>query len=525
MADREMRDLLETIASLERRTRRALPAGSVHALGAGGDGAPLGRGAAAGRGPAVPRGRAADGRVDDDGDAGRALAAPRRGRLPLGAGPPRPPEHRRPRQGPAARAVVAPARGRGASAPSSPASGRSRSRAATRRSTCCSCARPTSPSTCRTASSTAASPGSTSCASAAPTSRCCWSSASARARSRPRCRRSRRRSRSPSSPGCASRPCTRTSRALLAERGIEVELIEITGSVEVAPRLGLADAIVDLVSSGNTLRTNGLRSLGSLLSSQAVLVGAARATAARGSWRRCSAPWSTRARTRYLMLNAPAALPASASSSPAALAERAAAGRGGHGRRARTRPGRRRLAPAAASSRRPARLDPAPPRGADARMTIVVRDQGARGRGRARVGARLDGAEPARAGPRRRGAREAVLALAAGPPLARGAAAGRLRSRSRRASSSSAAGCRSTRSASTSRAGSSRRSSCAPCPRRTRASSASSSARRRRAPGPSRPRRACSGSTTSGRSAARRRSAGSPTSSASRRSSAPAARP
>ena len=50
----------------------------------------------------------------------------------------------------------------------------------------------------------------------------------------------------------------------------------MTGSVEVAPRLGLADAIVDLVSSGSTLRTNGLRSLGSLFSSEAVLVGAAR---------------------------------------------------------------------------------------------------------------------------------------------------------------------------------------------------------------------------------------------------------
>ena len=48
----------------------------------------------------------------------------------------------------------------------------------------------------------------------------------------------------------------------------------MTGSVEVAPRLGLADAIVDLVSSGSTLRTNGLRSLGSLFSSEAVLVGA-----------------------------------------------------------------------------------------------------------------------------------------------------------------------------------------------------------------------------------------------------------
>jgi ATP phosphoribosyltransferase len=59
----------------------------------------------------------------------------------------------------------------------------------------------------------------------------------------------------------------------LGEQGIDVDLIEITGSVEVAPRLGLADAIVDLVSSGSTLRTNGLRSLGALFSSEAVLVG------------------------------------------------------------------------------------------------------------------------------------------------------------------------------------------------------------------------------------------------------------
>jgi ATP phosphoribosyltransferase len=54
---------------------------------------------------------------------------------------------------------------------------------------------------------------------------------------------------------------------------VAVELVDVTGSVEIAPRLGLADGIVDLVSSGNTLRTNGLRSLGRLLSSQAVLIG------------------------------------------------------------------------------------------------------------------------------------------------------------------------------------------------------------------------------------------------------------
>jgi ATP phosphoribosyltransferase len=54
---------------------------------------------------------------------------------------------------------------------------------------------------------------------------------------------------------------------------VEVELVDVTGSVEIAPRLGLADGIVDLVSSGNTLRTNGLRSLGAVFSSQAVLIG------------------------------------------------------------------------------------------------------------------------------------------------------------------------------------------------------------------------------------------------------------
>jgi ATP phosphoribosyltransferase len=65
----------------------------------------------------------------------------------------------------------------------------------------------------------------------------------------------------------------RLAREELAARGIEAELVEVTGSVEVAPRLGLADAIVDLVSSGSTMRTNGLRSLGALFRSEAVLIG------------------------------------------------------------------------------------------------------------------------------------------------------------------------------------------------------------------------------------------------------------
>ena len=91
---------------------------------------------------------------------------------------------------------------------------------------------------------------------------------------------------------------------LLGERGIEVELVRVTGSVEVAPRLGLADAIVDLVSSGSTLRTNGLRSVGVLFSSEAVLI------ARDGDERAAEMAAVLRSvvgarQTRYLMLNAP----------------------------------------------------------------------------------------------------------------------------------------------------------------------------------------------------------------------------
>src|SRR5918994_3916187 len=72
-----------------------------------------------------------------------------------------------------------------------------------------------------------------------------------------------------------------STRACLAERGVEVELVPISGSVEAAPRLGLSDAIVDLVSTGSTASANGLRLIGTLLESQAVLVGGAGAKAER----------------------------------------------------------------------------------------------------------------------------------------------------------------------------------------------------------------------------------------------------
>lgn len=60
--------------------------------------------------------------------------------------------------------------------------------------------------------------------------------------------------------------------ASFKERGIAVEVVAVSGSVEISPRLGLADAVVDLVSTGSTLRSNGLRTLGVLFDSEAVLV-------------------------------------------------------------------------------------------------------------------------------------------------------------------------------------------------------------------------------------------------------------
>jgi ATP phosphoribosyltransferase len=56
------------------------------------------------------------------------------------------------------------------------------------------------------------------------------------------------------------------------DNNIEVEVEEITGSVEIAPGIGLADAVADIVSSGSTLITNGLREVETILDSQAVII-------------------------------------------------------------------------------------------------------------------------------------------------------------------------------------------------------------------------------------------------------------
>ena len=62
-----------------------------------------------------------------------------------------------------------------------------------------------------------------------------------------------------------------TTQNYLKEKGIEAELHIINGSVEIAPNIGLADAICDIVSSGSTLFKNNLKEVEVILKSEAVL--------------------------------------------------------------------------------------------------------------------------------------------------------------------------------------------------------------------------------------------------------------
>jgi ATP phosphoribosyltransferase len=57
------------------------------------------------------------------------------------------------------------------------------------------------------------------------------------------------------------------------KNNITAEIEEISGSVEIAPGIGLADAVCDIVSSGSTLLTNGLHEVETILKSQAVIIG------------------------------------------------------------------------------------------------------------------------------------------------------------------------------------------------------------------------------------------------------------
>jgi len=95
----------------------------------------------------------------------------------------------------------------------------------------------------------------------------------------------------------------------LDENKVKAEIHEISGSVEIAPGIGLADAIVDLVSSGSTLFMNGLKEVETVLKSQAVLI---RNKSLEASQQQILEKFLFRIRavkrarnTKYVLLNAP----------------------------------------------------------------------------------------------------------------------------------------------------------------------------------------------------------------------------
>jgi ATP phosphoribosyltransferase len=64
----------------------------------------------------------------------------------------------------------------------------------------------------------------------------------------------------------------RLTEQYFSERGVQVELVRLDGSIELAPLVGLADRIVDLVQSGETLRANGLVEVAEITRSTARLI-------------------------------------------------------------------------------------------------------------------------------------------------------------------------------------------------------------------------------------------------------------
>lgn len=64
----------------------------------------------------------------------------------------------------------------------------------------------------------------------------------------------------------------RIARRWFDERGVDIEIAPVSGAAEIAPHLGVADVIVDLVSTGSTLRVNRLREIATIMESTARVV-------------------------------------------------------------------------------------------------------------------------------------------------------------------------------------------------------------------------------------------------------------
>lgn len=63
-----------------------------------------------------------------------------------------------------------------------------------------------------------------------------------------------------------------STKVFFREKGLKVETVEITGSVEIAPMLGVAEAIADITASGSTMALNDLRPLAKIYDSESVLI-------------------------------------------------------------------------------------------------------------------------------------------------------------------------------------------------------------------------------------------------------------
>jgi len=74
----------------------------------------------------------------------------------------------------------------------------------------------------------------------------------------------------------------RLTERFFCEHDLPVEVVPVSGAAEIAPHLGIADVVVDLVSTGSTLRTNGLREVATVLESTARLIGPSDLSSNRG---------------------------------------------------------------------------------------------------------------------------------------------------------------------------------------------------------------------------------------------------
>ena len=99
----------------------------------------------------------------------------------------------------------------------------------------------------------------------------------------------------------------RVAARFFADKGVAVQTVPLRGSIEVAPKLDIADAVVDLVSSGSTMMLNGLRRVVDVMASQAVLVTATREDESPDVGQVVTMISSVVAarRKKYLLMNAP----------------------------------------------------------------------------------------------------------------------------------------------------------------------------------------------------------------------------